>query len=94
MTKKDSALPGYPMRLLRQRLARRKANLLDPNWTPPGTRCNKRFPDWHPAMTTAEYITQYQNMNGRSVLKPDGNVYPWLTFTHSAGVPTQPEAQS
>jgi hypothetical protein len=83
MTTKASQLPGYKLRLLRQQMARRKANLLDPKWGEgEKARC---FPKWNPSMTTAEYIRRYQNAN-----QTNKNFDPSvgrLQFVHSDGVP-------
>jgi len=94
MTKKPSQLPGYRLRLLRQQLARRKANLLDPNWgdgrlpgvnTKLGTSAisggyaGKRFPVFYPGMSTAAYIEAFQRINHHT--RPSTT----LPFTHRAG---------
>ena len=94
MTKKASQLPGYKLRLLRQQLARRKANLLDPQWKGPQpdgwdvlkhrVLRDQHFPQWDASMTTAGYIDQFQRINHHT--RPSSV----LTFTHSAGVPTLP----
>ena len=77
------------LRLLRQQQARRRDNLLSPTWGE-GERA-RCFPKWTPSMSTAEYITRFQNSNqtNRSF---DGRVGR-LAFTHAPGVPTmnQPE---
>jgi hypothetical protein len=89
MTKKDSQLPGYKLRLLRQQMARRRANLLDPKWGKGET--DRRFPQWNPSMSTAEYITRYQyaNQNTNGFDPSVGR----LQFVHAPGVPSE-EVQS
>lgn len=97
MTKKASQLPGYQLRLLRQRLARRKAHLLDPNWLehsqgPHTDQCAlaqrkpREFPPFAPGMTTGQYISTYQTMQRERWGVPIGE-YPPLTFSHRVGVP-------
>lgn len=75
--RKASALPGYRLRLLRQQLARRAANLLDPKWHEGG----RRFPIFDPGMSTGQYIALFQDMT--AVDSPS----PRLLFDHRRGVP-------
>jgi hypothetical protein len=88
-TRKDSSSPQYPLILLKQRLARRARNLLDPNWTGPnggagdfakGLLKDKHYPQWHALMTTAAYVAQFQGINHHT--RPSST----LTFTHRDGL--------
>lgn len=75
------------LRNLKRRMARRATNLLDPRY---GDQ-TRFFPRWNPSMTTAEYITRYQNGN-----QTTGGFNPTvgkLTFSHSPGVPSLPKAE-
>ena len=82
-TKNASSQPGYKLRLLRQQLARRKANLLDPNWFPRYEDDKRRFPRFYPGMRTAAYIGLYQDLT--AVARGHGTGYPRLTFSHRMG---------
>lgn len=86
--KKASQLPSYKLRLLRQQLARRKANLLDPNWGEAEAR--KRFPIWYPGMSTQAYIDRFQEANTGTLHFPGAAVVGRLTFTHRPGMAPWP----
>ena len=77
------------LRLLRQQQARRKANLLSPTWGE-GERA-RCFPKWDASMTTAEYVTRFQNAN-QTNRNFDGRLGR-LTFTDAPGVPTLHQPQ-
>lgn len=71
---------------LKRRMARRARSLLDPK----AFDTTRKFPFWHPAMTTERYILMYQNANAtaRGVDTSVGR----LTFTHRPGVPAAYDA--
>ena len=73
MTTKASSLPGYPVRLLRQRMARRAANLLDPRFAD-----KTLYPAFVPGMSTAKYIEHFQWANLHSARDNQPAGVPWI----------------
>jgi hypothetical protein len=72
----------YKLRLLRQQLARRKANLLDPRYAD-----KTLYPPFVPGMSTALYISRFQaaNLDFRDRQPVSVRWLDSLTFTHASG---------
>ena len=67
---------AHALRNLKARMRTRAANLLDPNYG-----LEREFPEWQPAMSTADYIKAFQRANrGDPLYRKHCDEVPMLTF--------------